>query len=539
MTRPKVNRREFLAVGVASAASATAAMALPREREARQPGGPRVRRNVYHMDWNGPEIAGYREAVRVMKLRPASDPTSWEYQAAIHGSFVSPLALHHTCVHHNYHFFPWHRAYLFYFERMIQQAAGIATLALPYWNYSVVGQARVPEPFRIPAAATNSLWVPTAQRALTGNQTISPAISDYMDDAAAIPYTSTMSGLTAVERGFGGAARPTPEHSSPWQYGGTLELGPHDNIHVAIGGNPWNGPGLNLMSHPDSAALDPIFWLHHANIDRLWNRWQEMGGGRQNPTDAAWLNTSYEFFDETGTRVSKRASDLLSTVDLGYRYDDDPCPPMRIPPRVVVTRPPIPLQTICDRFPALCSTPWPLPGPGPIPPRPFSFANLQGMLLGRTQEGFTLGATPVVLTIAHRGQQLRELAGLSQLRDGAPSLSFELDVVDPRPGEIVRLEVRRAPIGANTDSWVEVGQVAFFMIGSERTAVTATIMIPDRVRGYLAADPGERDEVAWRLRRVTGRLDEGGREVPPGDARVQVREARFVMKTATPPGTQR
>jgi tyrosinase len=40
-----------------------------------------------------------------------------------------------------------------------------------------------------------------------------------------------------------------------------LEFNPHDGVHQAIGGN---------MSVVDLSARDPIFFLHHANVDRLW-----------------------------------------------------------------------------------------------------------------------------------------------------------------------------------------------------------------------------------------------------------------------------
>ena len=80
------------------------------------------------------------------------------------------------------------------------------------------------------------------------------------------------------------------------------------------------------MSSFQSAARDPIFWAHHANIDRLWNRWLQQGGGRTNPTgDSTWLNTEFTFFDENGTQVKMKGSQILSTVrNLCYRYDDDP-----------------------------------------------------------------------------------------------------------------------------------------------------------------------------------------------------------------------
>ena len=50
---------------------------------------PRLRRNIYTLynsNNNHPTIAAYRTAVGVMRSRPATDPTSWLYQANIHGT---------------------------------------------------------------------------------------------------------------------------------------------------------------------------------------------------------------------------------------------------------------------------------------------------------------------------------------------------------------------------------------------------------------------------------------------------------------------
>jgi tyrosinase len=94
---------------------------------------------------------------------------------------------------------------------------------------------------------------------------------------------------------------------------------PHDIIHVVVGGSGW-------MSDPNFAARDPIFWLHHCNIDRLWNRWLGLGGGRANPVEnAVWMDQPFAFFDETGSMVQMSGRDIVESArQLGYRYDDEP-----------------------------------------------------------------------------------------------------------------------------------------------------------------------------------------------------------------------
>lgn len=74
------------------------------------------------------------------------------------------------------------------------------------------------------------------------------------------------------------------------------------------------------MRNPDLAAQDPIFWLHHANVDRLWTRWVRKNPGRTT-TNQSWHQQAFSFFDPQGNPVSITTAEMLSTFDLDYRYD--------------------------------------------------------------------------------------------------------------------------------------------------------------------------------------------------------------------------
>jgi tyrosinase len=78
------------------------------------------------------------------------------------------------------------------------------------------------------------------------------------------------------------------------------------------------------MTDPDTAALDPIFWLHHSNIDRLWEVWRQ-SAGHANPSVGAWLDRSFRLRDAGGAAVRMKARDVLDTVvQLDYTYDTVP-----------------------------------------------------------------------------------------------------------------------------------------------------------------------------------------------------------------------
>ena len=78
----------------------------------------------------------------------------------MHGSVDAPPpgATWNECQHASWYFLPWHRMYLYYFERIVRAAALAAGApddwALPYWNYDRAFPANtLPPAFRAPDAA--------------------------------------------------------------------------------------------------------------------------------------------------------------------------------------------------------------------------------------------------------------------------------------------------------------------------------------------------------------------------------------------------
>jgi len=246
-----------------------------------------VRRDIAGLSASDPIIVSYRNAITAMQALPASNPLSWTYQAAIHGTTAAGSnTAWNTCEHHTLAFWPWHRMYLHFFERIIRKMSGDAGWALPYWNYSAVGQRKVPAMFR-----DSSSVLYASRKAAMNNGT------------GSLPSTSvdTSAGMSETDYADGSDG---------------LESTPHDDVHVGVGG---------LMGHVDTAAQDPLFYIHHANIDRLWNLWLAQGGRSDPLNDTAWKNTPYTFFDENGTQVTMTACQVLrASAQLGYTYEGEP-----------------------------------------------------------------------------------------------------------------------------------------------------------------------------------------------------------------------
>jgi Common central domain of tyrosinase/Polyphenol oxidase middle domain len=294
-----------------------------------------------------PITFAYARAIQVMQARSVSDPTSWSYQAAIHATFAAPPtgASWNDCQHQSWFFLPWHRMYLYFFERIVRQAVidtgGPTDFALLYWNYDTPFPGNtMPPAFRaptLPDGTANPLFVPSPRRSaalMAGGQVPATATSSTaamsMTNFSSRPLLPSFGGGRVGPAHFGGAL-------------GALESTPHNVMHPTIGGPGAGQCQGGLMTDPRCAALDPIFWLHHANIDRLWNRWLVLGGGRANPSEAAWLNQEFAFHDETGAKVTLSGAEVVdSAAQLGYGYDDAPVPAERMPE--MAPTPPLPSQ---------------------------------------------------------------------------------------------------------------------------------------------------------------------------------------------------
>ena len=301
----------------------------------------RVRKDIWDLGdeanpWRDPAILAYARAVAAMQKLDTTAPkngASWRNQAAIHERRAAsvPGRLENQCQHASWYFLPWHRMYLYRFEQIVRShmpAAMAAKWALPYWNYTQVAAHRpLPPAFRqrkLPDGKPNPLFVTQRQTSPLNINGGDPLPTAAVTTAAALAeavYTKATPGATS---GFGGSKTGFSHSGSGFP--GPLEQTPHGDVHVMVGGNG------GFMSAFGTAALDPIFWLHHCNLDRLWERWLRVAAGGhppgKNPTDPAWLNRKFELVNRNGNRVKLAVKDVLDIeAKLNYTYSGLPAAP--------------------------------------------------------------------------------------------------------------------------------------------------------------------------------------------------------------------
>ena len=291
----------------------------------------RIRRNVWSLPAGDGTLDWYRRAVAALIPQPAALTNSWRYLAAIHGvpqGQTVPAgagAFWDQCQHQSWFFLPWHRGYLASFEsvvaRQVADLGGPPDWAVPYWDYSESlasnPNARLlPPAFRdrlLPDGSANALWSRRAA-AVNGDFGLGPSVVNL----AALALQNFTNSQPGVPSGFGG---PVTGFNPGGGDNGALESVPHNRIHTRLGGS--NG----FMAFPDTAALDPIFWLHHCNIDRLWEVWRNQGAGFANPSAPQWRSgVRFAMHDGSGAAFSFVAADMLDTTQVlhGYRYDTVP-----------------------------------------------------------------------------------------------------------------------------------------------------------------------------------------------------------------------
>lgn len=264
------------------------------------------------------------DAVRRMRSHSDRDARGWRWQWYTHfvsGSTTKSAELQrvfgsassaqrtlandmwNTCQSHAgqnpNHFLPWHRIFVYYFEHIVREVSGRPDFALPYWNYTSYDPAKrgiVPREFRLPNDSVFSSLYRSNRTSLANSG--SPIHRNQAGDAMDIRTAMSRQNYSTVGS-VNGFCRE-------------VDAGIHGRIHVLVG----TRTNMGQISY---AAQDPLFWVHHANIDRLWASWN--ANGRTNPTSGSWRDRNFVFADRLGLRVTARLRDFFDTRALGYTYD--------------------------------------------------------------------------------------------------------------------------------------------------------------------------------------------------------------------------
>jgi tyrosinase len=166
-------------------------------------------------------------------------------------------------------FLAWHRQFLLQFERRLRKVE--PTITLPYWDW--IRDPKLPAALSKPALLSS--WSVTRK----WDSSLLPTKADVTALNARTTFSSFQRVLEQI----------------------------HNNVHLAVGGLDGEG----TMSGANSPA-DPIFFLHHANVDRLWAEWQTKHP-RAKPSNFGETLQPKPLF---GVKVSS----VLRISALGYRY---------------------------------------------------------------------------------------------------------------------------------------------------------------------------------------------------------------------------
>jgi tyrosinase len=236
----------------------------------------------------------------VTSMWPYSDtPSTYFFQAAMHwwpqyqGTPPAPYNERWShCTHGpasaEQYFLAWHRAFIYFFEVIVRahvaELGGPSTWALPYWNYSYYDdsdgsaagapwvRSNLPWVFaqaQLPDGSDNPLYIADINK--RGLQPNWPGQQEIMFLETMTPYYDAAYSYTDF-----------------LDFNQTLDGQPHGAVHVDVGSGDQQVTQGGWMTSTVTASFDPVFWLHHAEIDRFWVGWN--AAGNADPSDPTWLN---------------------------------------------------------------------------------------------------------------------------------------------------------------------------------------------------------------------------------------------------------
>lgn len=232
-------------------------------------------------------------ALNVGERQILADALNAIFESGIAWDFADEHNEYNFKIHRGPAFLPWHRHFLFRFEQYLKRFD--SRLSLPYWDWTSADSRDLEaEPWK-------SFF---GGRANTGGKVQWNTRRAQSGDDSSLPSLSAIVGLLYDD-----------EYKRFRRIEGTHHSGPH----VFVGGD---------MNTPLSPR-DPLFYLHHCNVDRIWSFWQ------QNHSDVSQYSTDEIGIDEPdlyeGSIVPINGSmaggaspaSMLDHTTLGYIYRKD------------------------------------------------------------------------------------------------------------------------------------------------------------------------------------------------------------------------
>jgi tyrosinase len=221
---------------------------------------------------DSPKLWLFRKAVEAMqKISDVSlmDERGFQWEAGVHGGFGGQA----YCQHGNDNFVTWHRPYLLDFEfklraqiaRIVDQQAA-DEWRLPYWDWSSPDTQGIPAAFTVETYDDGGQTRPNPLFSMPYQlpYEVFLAPGEPIDPSDA---TWRAPGSLDTLRTFGALVDLALGESDFFAFSTRLEL-PHNRVHG------WT----NGFMATYRSSFDPLFWCHHANIDRQFWQWQQGEG---------------------------------------------------------------------------------------------------------------------------------------------------------------------------------------------------------------------------------------------------------------------
>ncbi len=260
-------------------------------------------------------LAKYAQAIKIMRELPDHDPHSWNWwwythwikgppaflweesrkhktdviaslppsvqtfaEAAWNGCQAHPSNPDDPEQYQQWYFLPWHRLMLYQIEQTLREVLHDDDFSLPYWNPVTGNDADLSLPviFRDPGSplfnSTRNPWV-------NGGERIDTVYMNWLS----LDCLNDKLNIDSATGSLGFCHR--------------IDQHPHFFTHIAIGGDMFDFA---------TVGADPLFYLHHCNLDRIWESWNRLGNS--NPTDPKYINRTFTYADRNGKRVDMPVS---------------------------------------------------------------------------------------------------------------------------------------------------------------------------------------------------------------------------------------